>query len=137
MIYDTVQPTRTTQCNSRCQEYPKYASETDCPHHIVAVETMVDRLAEDHAHAKMLAKGLRELPDITLETEEPPTNMVYLQFAPHAALDAPSLVRALASHRIKLSSIGTNRIRLVVHHGIDNHAIEHVIEAFNKVLCAN
>lgn len=104
---------------------------------IVAVETMVDRLAEDHAHAKMLAKGLRELPDITLETEEPPTNMVYLQFAPHAALDAPSLVRALASHRIKLSSIGTNRMRLVVHHGIDNHAIEHVIEAFNKVLCAN
>ncbi len=45
---------------------------------IVALETMVERLAEDHRRAARLAEGLRCLPDIQADPEKPATNMVFL-----------------------------------------------------------
>jgi threonine aldolase len=101
---------------------------------IVALESMAPRLNEDHARAKKLAEGLRDITGITLEADEPATNMVYIQVAPDAPLDAPGVVQALAPLGIKVSSIGLNRMRLVVHYWIDDRAIETVIEAFDKVL---
>jgi threonine aldolase len=101
---------------------------------IVALESIVPRLSEDHARAKKLAEGLRDLPAIMLEADEPATNMVYIQFAPDAPLDAPGVVQALAPLGIKVSSIGPNRMRLVVHYWIDDQAIDNVIEAFKTIL---
>jgi threonine aldolase len=43
---------------------------------IVALETMVDRLAEDHANAKQLAKGLADLPGLAVDLDRVQTNMV-------------------------------------------------------------
>src|SRR6266849_9705772 len=45
---------------------------------IVALETMVDRLAEDHANARTLAEGLAELPGITCDLSRVETNLVYI-----------------------------------------------------------
>jgi threonine aldolase len=101
---------------------------------IVALESMAARLSEDHDRAKILAEGLRDIPAITLEADEPATNMVYIQIATDAPLDAPGVVQALAQLGIKVSSIGLNRMRLVVHYWIDDQAIETVVEAFEKVL---
>lgn len=101
---------------------------------IVALESIVPRLSEDHARAKRLAEGLRDLPAIALEADEPATNMVYIQFASDAPLDAPGVVQALAPLGIKVSSISPTRMRLVVHYWIDDQAIETVIEAFKTVL---
>ncbi|MFO1532440.1 MAG: low specificity L-threonine aldolase [Thermoplasmatota archaeon] len=43
---------------------------------IVALDTMVERLAEDHANAKVLAKGLAALPGIRIDPAAVETNMV-------------------------------------------------------------
>ena len=101
---------------------------------IVALESMVDRLADDHARARSLADGLREIRGLSLEIEIPPTNMVYIQFTPQAAINAPMLVEALAGKGIKVNSIGTNRMRLVVHHWIDDQAVEYTVESFRQTL---
>ena len=37
---------------------------------IVALETMVDRLGEDHARARRLADGLRSVPGLALEIRD-------------------------------------------------------------------
>jgi len=101
---------------------------------VVALESMVDRLADDHARARLLADGLREIRGLSLETEIPPTNMVYIQLTPQALINASMLVEALAGKGIKVSSIGANRMRLVVHHWIDDQAIEYTIESFRQAL---
>ena len=104
---------------------------------IVALESMVDRLADDHARARLLADGLREIRALSLETAIPPTNMIYIQLAPQAPLNAPMLVDALAHKGIKVSSIGTNRMRLVVHYWIDDQAVEYTIESFRQALSSD
>jgi threonine aldolase len=43
---------------------------------IVALETMVDRLAEDHSNARKLAEGLAGLPGIVLDPKRVETNLV-------------------------------------------------------------
>lgn len=101
---------------------------------IVALESMVDRLADDHARARLLADGLREIRGLSLETEIPPTNMVYIQLTPQALINAPMLVEVLAGKGIKVSSTGVNRMRLVVHHWIDDKAVEYTVESFRQAL---
>jgi threonine aldolase len=44
---------------------------------IVAVETMVERLSEDHARARLLAAGLARLPGVAVDLASVQTNMVY------------------------------------------------------------
>jgi len=101
---------------------------------IVALETMVDRLGEDHARARRLAEGLRSLPGLILETDPPPTNMVYLRLSAEAPLDGPALVRALAEHDVLALAAGPRRIRLVLHYDVDDAGAEHAVAAFRRVL---
>ncbi len=49
---------------------------------LVALETMTDRLTEDHARARVLAEGLREIEGLHLETDPPATNMVFFELHP-------------------------------------------------------
>ena len=55
---------------------------------IVALENMVDRLDEDHTHAKQLASGLSSIPGITLDPDSPYTNMIFMSLTDEVPLDA-------------------------------------------------
>ena len=44
---------------------------------LVALDTMVSRLGEDHARARNLALGLRSIPGVILDPGTPATNMVF------------------------------------------------------------
>jgi threonine aldolase len=101
---------------------------------IVALETMIDRLAEDHERARKLAQGLREVPGIEVENDPPSTNMVYLRFLPDAALDAEGLAEAMAKRDIKVHAVAQRRMRLVLHYWIDDSAVKQVVEAFGQAL---
>ncbi len=48
---------------------------------IVALETMVERLAEDHANARYFAECLANVPGIELDPESVKTNMVFFDLA--------------------------------------------------------
>ena len=103
---------------------------------IVALETMVDRLAEDHRRAKQLAVGLREVPGVEVVQDPPATNMVYIQLKTDASLDAPGLAQALAPLNIKVSARGPRSMRLVLHYWVDDKAVEYVIDSFDRVMRA-
>ncbi|MFC1927739.1 low-specificity L-threonine aldolase [Chloroflexota bacterium] len=53
---------------------------------IVALETMVDRLAEDHANARRLAEGLAGIKGITLAQNDIPTNIVMFDLSPESSV---------------------------------------------------
>ncbi len=63
---------------------------------IVALETMIDRLAEDHRRARMLAEGLVRLPGIRLPMGMPATNMVFISLDESLPIDAPAFAARLA-----------------------------------------
>lgn len=101
---------------------------------IVALETMVDRLAEDHARARTLAEGLSEIPAILLEPGTPATNMIFFGFADSVKLDTAQIEQKLAEQGILTSASGPRRFRLVTHCWIDDAGVDKAIAAFRKVL---
>jgi threonine aldolase len=82
---------------------------------LYALEHNVERLAEDHANAERLARGIG--------AEPPPSNMVFIQ-------SAPGLVEHLAQHGIRV--LPAPRLRLVTHLDVDTAGIDRAIAAFRS-----
>lgn len=101
---------------------------------IVALETMVERLAEDHRRAARLAEGLRSIPGLQADPEKPYTNMVFFNLDGGTALNARDIGQRLAERGIKVGIVGAKRFRLVTHYGIEDADIEQAITAFGEVL---
>ncbi|MBO1074395.1 threonine aldolase family protein [Roseomonas marmotae] len=78
---------------------------------IHALDHHIDRLAEDHANAKALARGLRQVPGVVVE--EPDTNLVFFDPA-GAGMDAATLVTRLRMQGVQISMLG-GRIRACLH----------------------
>jgi threonine aldolase len=101
---------------------------------IVALESMVDRLAEDHQRARLLADGLKNNPGIKLDPGSPYTNMVFCGLTDSAPFTAQETAARLAENGVKVGVVGERRFRLVLHYWIDDAGVEKAIEAFARVL---
>jgi threonine aldolase len=101
---------------------------------VVALESMIERLEDDHAHARLLADGLRNILEIELDANTPQTNMVYFNLAPGAKLTAAEVAERMRPRRIILDWEGPRRFRLVTHYWIAPKDIEKVVAAFREVL---
>lgn len=104
---------------------------------IVALEDMVDRLNEDHKHAKDLAVGLSSIPGIRLEKGSPNTNMVYISLDPGTGLDAKLCEERLREQGVRVGITGPRQFRLVCHYWIHDEQIPLVIQAFKRALDPN
>jgi threonine aldolase len=100
---------------------------------IIALEQMVERLAEDHARAKELARYLLELPGVRLDWEVPESNMIFLYLEEGSPLRVEDLVPKFAEHGIRISTTQGGRIRLVLHYWIDDDALARVMQAFREI----
>jgi threonine aldolase len=101
---------------------------------IVALETMVDRLAEDHVRAARLAEGLARIPGLRLNPARPFTNMVFLELDPSIPHTAYEIAGRLAERGVKIGEVGPRRFRLVTHYWIDDAAVEQAVSVFKEVL---
>jgi threonine aldolase len=92
---------------------------------IHALSHHVDRLAEDHNHARMLAEGLAQIKDLGVDPSKVQTNMVFFTLEPSRfkALEA-----YLKERGILIS--GRERVRLVTHLDVTTEDVRAVIEAF-------
>lgn len=97
---------------------------------IVALETMVERLADDHANAKRLAEGLADIPGIDLDPARVQTNIVFFDLT--GMLTAPRLVERLAREGVLMLAMSERRIRAVTHYGIERVDIEVAIAAVKR-----
>ncbi len=101
---------------------------------IVALEEMVDRLAEDHEHARALAEGLSQVPGVKLDKGSPNTNMVYIELDPGLGIDAEECAAALKSEGILVGVTGPRHFRLVCHYWIKAEDLPKIINGFTRVL---
>lgn len=93
---------------------------------IFALEHHVSRLKDDHAHAAMLAQGLKGFPQLKVEYPEDQTNMVFLDFPRDHAEPFVGFCRA----RGVLLSIDSRRCRLVTHLDVSERDIQTVLACF-------
>lgn len=96
---------------------------------IVALETMVPRLAEDHANAKRLAVGLSRMSGIDVDPAHIETNIVYVTVRERAV---PDLVAALKARGVLVNGMA-NWLRLVTHHGINAEDIDEALDVVEGV----
>jgi threonine aldolase len=95
---------------------------------VLALTTMVDRLAEDHANARRLARGLARLPGLRLDTTASPTNMVFFMVT-DPRLTTRGFIDRLFRAGVRVEELGTDRIRAVTHHGVSQADVDRAIEA--------
>jgi len=100
---------------------------------IVALETMIDRLAEDHKRARYLAQGLAFLPWLIMDDGTPQTNMIFMSLSGSFPVDAKQVAEELAKKGVRVGVVGKRRFRLVTHYWIDDPAVDKVILAFQEV----
>lgn len=99
---------------------------------IVALETMVDRLAQDHRRARELASALSQLPGVMVENNPPQSNIIYFSMGEGAKCSAKELAQQLAVKGIKI--IPAARTRLVTHYWVDDEALAHVVQEMERIL---
>jgi len=103
---------------------------------LVALETMVDRLAEDHANARRLAEGLAGIPGLGVDLDGVETNMVMCSVE-GLGVAAPDFARCLASKGVLVNAVDVRRLRFVTHKDVDaadiDRALTLVAEAAREV----
>ncbi len=106
---------------------------------IVALEQMVDRLAEDHETCKQLAHGLADFPQIDINADRVVTNMVIFSVrnAQQELLSEAETLHFLAKAReqgVLMGDIGQGKIRAVTHYGIDARDIAAALMGIRRAL---
>jgi threonine aldolase len=92
-----------------------------------ALEHHIDRLAEDHAHARRLAQGLQGLAGVRVEP--PQTNLVFIDLDPAIAQGAVERLRAAG-----VLCTGLYRLRLATHLDVSSSDIDAAIERFRSAI---
>jgi threonine aldolase len=90
---------------------------------LYALDHNVDRLAEDHRRARMLADGLAAVSGVALDPAAVETNIVVFEVS-----DARALVRKVAD-RVELNQVDATHVRAVTHLDIATEDIERAVSA--------
>jgi threonine aldolase len=98
---------------------------------IYALDHNIDRLADDHANAKALARGLAQIPGITVE--EPETNLVFFDTS-GTGMTADQLAGRVRRDGITLSTMGRYRARACTHLDVDRAGIETALQVIRHAV---
>ena len=91
---------------------------------LYALDHHVERLADDHALAASLGRGLAEVPGVELDAASVTTNIVVFEVA-----DARALVARLADAGVKMGALGPTTVRAVTHLDVDAEGAERAVAA--------
>jgi threonine aldolase len=89
---------------------------------LFALEHHVERLAEDHENARMLATGLASVPGV--EVDPPDTNIVVFRVK-----DAPALCGRLEDAGVLMGALDATTVRAVTHLDVDRAGVEAALTA--------
>jgi threonine aldolase len=98
---------------------------------LVAMQQMIDRLAEDHANARRLAEGLVKVSGVSLDLATVQTNIVI--FRVRRPADADELTRGCLARKVKIHAIGPTAIRCVTHKDVDAEDIARALDACAEI----
>jgi threonine aldolase len=94
-----------------------------------ALDHNVERLAEDHAHARRLAEAIAVLPGIRLNPRDVETNIVLFE------VDGPAaeFVGQMHEQGVWMFATGPRQVRALTHLDVSGAQIDRAIEVFRQV----
>jgi threonine aldolase len=98
---------------------------------LYALDHHVERLADDHENARVLAEGLAEVPGVSLDPALVETNIVIFEVD-----DAPALTGALWEAGVEVSPLGPRRVRMVTHLDVDRAGVERAVDAVRRAMAS-
>jgi threonine aldolase len=99
---------------------------------IVALEQMIDRLQEDHDNARILVKGIAEIPGLSPDPQPVQTNIVFFDYR-EQGMTAEQFVQALEEAGVRMLALGPGRLRAVTHYGIARSDVEEALRTMRRV----
>lgn len=99
---------------------------------LIALEEGPQRLAEDHANARLLAESLAALPQVEIDLEAVRTNIVI--FTLRGRGDAAGLVSRLKHRGVLAGTVGRHSVRFVTHRDVDRAACEEAARVTLEIL---
>lgn len=100
---------------------------------LIALDHMVDRLADDHANARTLAEGLAEMTGVSCDLSRVQTNLVFFDLA---SMPASRFIEESRKRGLLGEASGPRRVRLVTHYGISAEDIQSTLQICDEVLSA-
>jgi threonine aldolase len=98
---------------------------------LYALDHNIDRLAEDHANARRLARGLGQVPGLTVE--EPETNLVFFDTRV-TGLTADELADKARLKGVMLSTVGAYRVRACTHIDVDSQGVDFALQTIAEAV---
>ncbi len=99
---------------------------------LIALNEMVDRLADDHARAKALARGISGFPGVRLDPDSVETDIVIFGFE-HPTITVSDMIGRMKEKGILALAV-SGGIRLVTHKDVGDEDVERAIAAFKAIL---
>lgn len=99
---------------------------------IVALEDMIDHLAEDHENAKYLAERLSEIEKIEVLDNRLDINMVFVKF--HKAINPEDFISNLYQKGLKINGPENGEYRFVTNYWTKREAVDLLIDAIKKYI---
>src|SRR5262249_26600501 len=100
-----------------------------------ALEHHVERLAEDHANAQILARAVEETEGLALESGPVETNLVWIAVDP-ALGPAPEVAQRVRAAGVLISALGPRVLRACTHLDVSRADVEYAAAAIRKVAAA-
>jgi threonine aldolase len=98
---------------------------------VVALNSTINRLEEDHLNAKRLAEGLARIPIITIQGKDIPTNIVMFHVTP--AISALDFRQKAKERGVLLGYIGGQKLRAVTHRMISSGDIDEALDRLSSI----
>jgi threonine aldolase len=101
---------------------------------IYALEHNMVRLKEDHENARLLARGLSEIPGLSLDSAGVATNIVIFEVT-KPGMDARRFTEVLRERGVLMLPAGRSQVRAVTHLHIERQHIERALEVIARIFC--
>ncbi|MGH9341690.1 MAG: beta-eliminating lyase-related protein, partial [Acidobacteriota bacterium] len=99
---------------------------------LVALDTMIDRLAEDHANALRLASGIQSISLGATKPANVQTNMVLVR-TEELGFTPAEFVEAIEAEAVRCLAYQRGTVRMVTHKDVSTDDIDYALEAIEKI----
>lgn len=99
---------------------------------LYALDHHVERLAEDHDNARILAEVIREIPGLSLAPPEVETNLIWFRIAPQLGT-AGQMAQALKERGVLVHASGAHTLRACTHLDVSRKQVEEAAAVFRRV----
>ena len=102
---------------------------------IIALEDMVERLADDNENAQLAARALQRIPGIKIDSSAVQTNIIFFELEPEVAKNAQEIRDHLRTrHNINIGPTGERSFRIVTHFWIGQEEIDKLVHGIEEAV---